>query len=47
MDKHSSNGTMLNRRKLVPDVAMSLNNGDLVTIANVNLQVIINKVIKH
>lgn len=47
MDKHSSNGTMLNKRKLVPDVGMTLNNGDLVTIANVNLQVIINKVSKH
>ena len=47
MDKHSSNGTMLNKRKLVPDVGMTLNNGDLVTIANVNLQVIINNVTTH
>ena len=47
MDKHSSNGTMLNKRKLVPDVGMNLNNGDLVTIANVNLQVIINNVTKN
>ncbi|MDD6895801.1 MAG: FHA domain-containing protein [Prevotellaceae bacterium] len=44
MDKHSSNGTMLNRHRLMPDVCMTLNNGDLVTIANVNLQVIINNV---
>ena len=47
MDKHSSNGTMLNKRKLIPDVEMTLNNGDLVTIANVNLQVIINNVTTH
>lgn len=42
MDKHSSNGTLLNRRRLVPDVCMTLNHGDLLTIANVNLQVVIN-----
>ena len=42
MDKHSSNGSWLNKRKLVPDVAMTLNNGDVLTIANVNLQVVIN-----
>ncbi|MGN0282182.1 MAG: FHA domain-containing protein [Prevotella sp.] len=47
MDKHSSNGTLLNKRKLLPDVAMTLNNGDLVTIANINLQVIINNVSKN
>ena len=47
MDKHSSNGTMLNKRKLIPDVGMTLNNGALVTIANVNLQVIINNVTTH
>ena len=38
-DKHSSNGTKLNERQLQPDVDMSLKNGDIVTIANVNLQV--------
>lgn len=41
-DKHSSNGTKLNERLLQPDVDMSLKNGDIVTIANVNLQVCIN-----
>jgi pSer/pThr/pTyr-binding forkhead associated (FHA) protein len=40
-DKHSSNGTSLNQRKIQPDVDMSLNNGDILTIANVNLQVTI------
>lgn len=40
-DKHSSNGTKLNQRPLQPDVEMSLNNGDTLTLANVNLQVII------
>lgn len=40
-DKHSSNGTRLNQRQLQPDVDMMLNNGDILTIANVNLQVII------
>jgi len=38
-DKHSSNGTKLNNHSLQPDVDMSLKNGDIVTIANVNLQV--------
>ena len=41
-DKHSSNGTKLNDHQLVPDVDMSLKNGDILTIANVNLQVNIN-----
>lgn len=41
-DKHSSNGTKLNEHVLQPDVDMSLKNGDIVTIANVNLQVSIN-----
>ena len=41
-DKHSSNGTKLNEHQLVPDVDMSLKNGDILTIANVNLQVNIN-----
>jgi pSer/pThr/pTyr-binding forkhead associated (FHA) protein len=40
-DKHSSNGTKLNQRQLQPDVEMSLNNGDTLTLANVNLQVIV------
>ena len=40
-DKHSSNGTRLNQRQMQPDVDMTLNNGDILTIANVNLQVII------
>ena len=42
VDKHSSNGTMLNQRPLQPDVEMSLKSGDIVSIANVNLQVTIN-----
>ena len=41
-DKHSSNGTKLNERLLQPDIDMSLKNGDIVTIANVNLEVRIN-----
>ena len=41
-DMHSSNGTKLNNHALQPDVEMSLKNGDIVTIANVNLQVSIN-----
>jgi len=40
-DKHSSNGTKLNQRALQPDVEMHLNNGDTLTLANVNLQVIV------
>ncbi|MCR4602593.1 MAG: FHA domain-containing protein [Prevotella sp.] len=39
IDKHSSNGTKLNERMLQPDVEMLLKNGDILTIANVNLQV--------
>ncbi len=42
VDKHSSNGTKLNGRALQPDVEMSLNDGDVVMIANVNLKVSIN-----
>ena len=38
-DKHSSNGTKLNEHQLIPDTDMSLKNGDILTIANVNLQV--------
>ena len=41
VDKHSSNGTKVNNRALQPDVEMILNNGDVLTIANLNLQVII------
>ena len=41
VDKHSSNGTLLNQRPIQPDVDMTLNSGDILTIANVNLQVII------
>ena len=40
-DKHSSNGTKLNQRLIQPDIEMTLNNGDVLTIANINLQVII------
>lgn len=42
VDKHSSNGTTLNNHALQPDVEMSLKNGDIVGLANVNLQVSIN-----
>ncbi len=41
VDKHSSNGTKLNGHPMQPDVEMSLNDGDTVMIANVNLKVII------
>lgn len=39
VDKHSSNGTKLNNRPLQPDVEMLLSDGDIVMIANVNLEV--------
>lgn len=39
IDKHSSNGTKLNQRMLRPDELMSIKNGDIVTIANINLEV--------
>ena len=42
VDKHSSNGTKLNQHTLQPDVEMSLRNGDILTIANINLQVSVN-----
>lgn len=42
VDKHSSNGTTLNQHSLQPDVEVSLKNGDIVGVANVNLQVSIN-----
>ena len=41
-DKHSSNGTKLNQHALQPDMDMSLKNGDILTLANINLQVSIN-----
>ena len=43
IDKHSSNGTKLNQRDILPDVPMTIKNGDIVTIANVTLQVRINE----
>jgi len=39
IDKHSSNGTKLNQRDLLPDVPMSLKSGDIVMLANINMQV--------
>lgn len=42
IDKHSSNGTKLNQRDLLPDVPMSIKTGDIVTLANINLQVSVN-----
>ena len=39
IDKHSSNGTKLNQRDLLPDIPMSIKSGDIVTLANINLQV--------
>lgn len=39
IDKHSSNGTKLNDHQLQPDVPMSLKTGDIVTIANISMQV--------
>ena len=42
IDKHSSNGTKLNQRDLQPDVPMSIKTGDIVTLANINLQVSVN-----
>lgn len=42
LDKHSSNGTKLNQHTLQPDVEMALRNGDILTIANINLQVSVN-----
>ena len=42
IDKHSSNGSKLNQRDLQPDVPMSIKSGDIVTLANINLQVSIN-----
>jgi len=42
IDKHSSNGTKLNQRDVMPDIPMSIKSGDIVTLANINLQVSIN-----
>ena len=42
IDKHSSNGTKLNQREVMPDVPMTIKSGDIVTLANINLQVSIN-----
>lgn len=39
IDKHSSNGTKLNDRDLLPDIPMSIKSGDIVSLANINLQV--------
>ena len=39
IDKNSSNGTKLNQRDLQPDVPMTMKSGDIVTLANINLQV--------
>lgn len=39
VDLHSSNGTAVNRQRLQPDIPKLLKNGDVVTIANVNMQV--------
>jgi hypothetical protein len=41
VDKHSSNGTKINQRAIQPDIPMDLHNGDILSIANVNLQVVI------
>lgn len=41
VDKNSSNGTKVNQHSLQPEVEMILHNGDVLTVANVNLQVII------
>lgn len=39
IDKHSSNGTKLNERDIMPDIPMSIKSGDIVSLANINLQV--------
>ncbi len=39
IDKHSSNGTKLNDRDLLPDIPMSIKSGDIISLANINLQV--------
>ena len=42
VDKGSSNGTKLNDHRLQPEVEMSIKNGDIISVANIVLQVIIN-----
>ena len=39
IDKHSSNGTKINERDLLPDIPMPIKSGDIVSVANINLQV--------
>lgn len=41
IDKNSSNGTRVNQNPIQPEVETALKNGDVLTIANINLQVII------
>jgi len=41
IDKNSSNGTRVNQKAIQPDVETLLKNGDILTIANINLKVII------
>lgn len=41
MDKHSSNGTFLNGKRLEADMGVPLSVNDILSIANINLQVII------
>lgn len=38
IDKHSSNGTRLNNAKLTPDIPVRIKNGDIINLANINLQ---------
>lgn len=42
VDKHSSNGTKLNQYPIQPDMEIPIKNGDVVTLANINLQVTVN-----
>jgi hypothetical protein len=39
VDKHSSNGTKINNRPIQPDMPMTLHDGDILSLANVNLQI--------
>lgn len=41
IDKNSSNGTRVNQNPIQPEVETLLKNGDMLTIANIDLQVII------
>lgn len=38
IDKHSSNGTKINNTRLTPDIPARIKNGDIINLANVNLQ---------